>query len=279
MATNQGKEESGLKILKKCLKFFSWFVLVTCLFIIAGCSGKKKSFSEEEISSEEKTLFLDVPTSIEADANGNVTIDGKTLPDTDVKIGLGIVGDSATSDKEGNFTLEYNLPLEDESSTIKITAKKDGDKKAKSVKVEPNSAKIASQKAASSSSESIAKASESSASSAGQAEQTKIEAVAQKYTTSYTVVFKDYSIIYLINEKTKTIVMISSDDSKSASTSQYTGDFNSGIDFNMDGLAMHAHYKYVDIPNTLIIADERGNVNAARQADPAHTIKYYRLYK
>jgi hypothetical protein len=154
-----------------------------------------------------------------------------------------------------------------------------GKKTVKSVEVKPNSVKLASQKAASLSSESTAKASESSASSAAQAEQTKIEAVAQKYTTSYTVVFKDYSIIYLINEKTKTIVMISTTEPESESTSQYTGDFNSGIDFNMDNLAMHAHYKYVDNPNTLIIADKTGNVNEARQEDPAHTIKYYRLYK
>ncbi|MFD1431810.1 hypothetical protein [Lacticaseibacillus yichunensis] len=264
--TNRGKKESGLRHLKKFLGILGGLLLVGSLFMLTGCS-------------EEKALFLDVPTSIEADTGGNVTIKGKTLPDTDVKIGLGIIGDSTTSDEKGNFSLKYELSSEDESSTIKITAKSDDDKKTKSVTVKPNAAKMSSQKAASSSSESAAKASESSASASSQADQAKIEAVAKNYTTSYQVKFQDYTVIYLINEKTKTIAMTTSDEPEHVSTSQYTGNFNDGIDFNMDGLAMHAHYHYVDQPAALIVTDESGNENKAVQIDPATSVQYYHLYK
>jgi hypothetical protein len=105
---------------------------------MTGCSGRKTSSEEKASYSEGKTIFLDVPTSVETDADGNATIKGKTLPDSNVKIGLGIVGDSTKSNKEGDFTLEYKLQIEDKPSTIKITAKNDGKKTVPDLKLKCN---------------------------------------------------------------------------------------------------------------------------------------------
>lgn len=247
-------------------------VKLLCVSLLAGGFASMISGC-----SEKKALFLNVPVSVEANADGKAEIKGKTLPNADVKIGMGIIGDSTEADGKGNFTLKYKL-VDDDAETIKVTTKADDDKKIKEIKIKPNAAKIASEKAAALSSERASKASESSSNASSQADQSKIDSVADKYTTAYQVKFQDYTIIYLINENTKTIVMTTSDDTQHLSKSQYTGNFNDGIDFNMDGLAMHAHYRYVDQPTALIINDESGNENKGLQTDPEIAVQYFHIY-
>lgn len=107
---------------------------------------------------------------------------------------------------------------------------------------------------------------------------TRIEKMAKKYTTAYIFKLKDYDIIYLINEHTKRLTYTTSDD-HSISTSTYSGNFNNGIEFNMDRLAMRAHYKYLNQAPTLIISDKNGIENKTYQRKPQLVIQYYELSK
>ncbi|MHC6174921.1 hypothetical protein ACYSJN_15460, partial [Lactiplantibacillus plantarum] len=107
---------------------------------------------------------------------------------------------------------------------------------------------------------------------------TRIEKMTKKYTTAYVFKLKDYDIIYLINEHTKRLTYTTSDD-HSISTSTYSGNFNDGIEFNMDGLAMRAHYKNLNKAPTLIISDKNGIENKAYQRNLQQVIQYYELSK
>lgn len=239
------------------------FLVITVFIILIIYFGSKN----------EKELFIEVPKSVQASKNGNVILRGRTLPDTDVKIGLGILGDKEKSNSSGKFKLKYTL-YGNSSDTLKITAENDSDKKVAKVTVKPSKNDNNSSISEKSSSSFV----DSSSANSGVENSTAINKMASQYTTAYVVKFKDYDIIYLINENTNTIAYTTSDD-HSISTSTYTGNFNDGIDFNMDGLAMHAHYKYVDAPSALIVSDASGNENKAYKNDPNTIIKYYRLYK
>lgn len=228
-------------------------ILILAAIIILGFGGYL-------LVSNSKTLFIKVPSNIETEKNGKVTIIGKTLPDTTVKIGYGIVGDKQKSDKKGNFKLVYDLTT-NSKETLKITAENATDKKIANTTVYlPKSNANSGKKVASKSKQ----------------KDTKIKEMAKKYTTAYVVKLKDYDIIYLINEHTKRLIYTTSDD-HSISTTTYNGNFNDGIDFNMDGLAMRAHYKYLNQASTLIISDENGTENKAYQRSPEHVIQYYEL--
>lgn len=217
------------------------------------------------LTSNNKPLFIKVPANIEAKKNGKVIIMGQTLPDTSVKIGYGIIGDKQKSDKNGNFKLKYELTT-NSKETLKITAENDSTKKSVTTVVFPSKSDVNSEK-------------ESSTKHKTSNKKDKTPGIStSKYTTAYVVKFKDYDIIYLINEHTKIIAYTTSDD-HSISTTTYTGDFNKGIDFNLDGLSMHAHYKYMNQASTLIISDNKGNENKAYQRDPEQVIQYYDLSK
>lgn len=72
-----------------------------------------------------------------ADESGMVTITGKTKPKAKVSVGFGIVGDTTTADKDGKFSLDYEL-TSSKSKKLTIRARK-GSKSAKAkVLVKPS---------------------------------------------------------------------------------------------------------------------------------------------
>lgn len=87
----------------------------------------------------------------------------------------------------------------------------------------------------------------------------KTDSEDSKYENSFTVSFNDYEIYYLIDEDDSTISIFTSDAPSDVYVSQYTGDFNNGINFDWDGLKMRAHYNYWNQDSKLIIHDESGN--------------------
>jgi mRNA-degrading endonuclease RelE of RelBE toxin-antitoxin system len=89
-----------------------------------------------------------------------------------------------------------------------------------------------------------------------------------RYEKAYRVRFQEYDICYLIDEDAHTVsVFDTTEEYTYIYTSAYTGDFNNGIDFEVNGLKHHAHYKYWDVDTTLIVADESGNENKAEKRD------------
>lgn len=87
----------------------------------------------------------------------------------------------------------------------------------------------------------------------------KTDSEDSKYENSFTVSFNDYEIYYLIDEDDSTISIFTSDAPSDVYVSQYTGDFNNGINFDWYGLKMRAHYNYWNQDSKLIIHDESGN--------------------
>ena len=79
----------------------------------------------------------------------------------------------------------------------------------------------------------------------------------------YVVDFKDYSLYYMIDEINHIVKFRTSDD-PSVSESIYTGDMDSRIVFNLDGLRMTAHNHYVGNVSTAIFTDANGTQNKAR---------------
>ena len=80
---------------------------------LAACSpssnsGSKNSGEKSTTESSNKPT-LEIPVSVVADGSKTAAITGKTTPNTKVQIGYGIIGDKVTSDKEGNFTLKYEI--------------------------------------------------------------------------------------------------------------------------------------------------------------------------
>ena len=69
-----------------------------------------------------KKLILKISDGQTANINGDVTIIGKTLPNANIQIGMGIIGDSTKSDSSGDFTLKYKIPEDEKSVNIKIVA-------------------------------------------------------------------------------------------------------------------------------------------------------------
>lgn len=78
---------------------------------------------------DQKKLALNITDDQVADEDGKVKIKGSTsLPNTQVTIGMGIIGDSTTSDSKGDFLLSYDLLNSLKTDSIKVTASI-GDKK------------------------------------------------------------------------------------------------------------------------------------------------------
>lgn len=85
------------------------------------------------------------------------------------------------------------------------------------------------------------------------------ETTASIYEKGYRVRFTTYDIYYLIDEDAKTIsIFDTTEEYTDIYVSEYSGDFNNGIEFDWGGLKMSAHYKYIDQDDTLIIRDESG---------------------
>ena len=78
---------------------------------------------------DQKKLALNITDDQVADEDGKVRIKGSTsLPNTQVTIGMGIIGDSTTSDSKGDFILSYDMLNSLKTDSIKVTASI-GDKK------------------------------------------------------------------------------------------------------------------------------------------------------
>ena len=108
---------------------------------LAACSpssnsGSKNSEKSTTESSNKPTLVI--PESVVADSSKTAEITGKTTPNTKVKIGYGIIGDKVTSDKDGNFTLKYELDEVNDQDIVEITAKNDGGKITKEITIKQN---------------------------------------------------------------------------------------------------------------------------------------------
>ncbi|WP_195362917.1 Ltp family lipoprotein [Lactococcus lactis] len=107
---------------------------------LAACSpssnsGSKNSDKSTTESSNKPTL--EIPESVVADSSKTAEITGKTTPNTKVKIGYGI-GDKVTSDKDGNFTLKYELDEVNDQDIVEITAKNGGGKTTKEITIKQN---------------------------------------------------------------------------------------------------------------------------------------------
>lgn len=108
---------------------------------LAACSpssnsGSKNSEKSTTESSNKPTL--EIPESVVADSTKTAEITGKTTPNTKVKIGYGIIGDKVTSDKDGNFTLKYELDEVNDQDIVEITAKNGGGKTTKEITIKQN---------------------------------------------------------------------------------------------------------------------------------------------
>ncbi|MDU0408424.1 hypothetical protein N42HA_01437 [Lactococcus lactis] len=108
---------------------------------LAACSpssnsGSKNSEKRTTESSNKPTLVI--PESVVANSSKTAEITGKTTPNTKVKIGYGIIGDKVTSDKDGNFTLKYELDEVNDQDIVEITAKNDDGKITKEITIKQN---------------------------------------------------------------------------------------------------------------------------------------------
>lgn len=117
---------------------------VTMLTAISLAACSPSSNSESKNSGEKNTTessskpTLEIPVSVVADGSKTASITGKTTPNTKVQIGYGIIGGKVTSDKEGNFTLKYEIDEANDQDTIEVTAKNDGGKTTKEITIKQN---------------------------------------------------------------------------------------------------------------------------------------------
>lgn len=95
--------------------------------------GKK---TKQQSSAKISDLVLETPKEAISDDTGEVKISGKTSPNAEVSIGMGIVGDKTTADKSGDFMLLYELSSPE--TTLTINSKRDGDSKSTKIKVKMN---------------------------------------------------------------------------------------------------------------------------------------------
>lgn len=122
-------------------KTFLLGVTAIAVLTLTACSSSSSKTKEEDTKVSQSSITkvtLKLPKDVTVDKTGTATIEGTTLPNTDVRIGMGIVGDSATSDEEGKFTLTYDLDEDSEDETIEITASGDDDDITKKVIVKQN---------------------------------------------------------------------------------------------------------------------------------------------
>ena len=98
-----------------------------------------KDVSVKHAKIKQKKLELNISDDQVADENGKVKIKGNTtLPNTKVTIGMGILGDSTTSDSKGNFTLLYDIVSNLKSDSIKVNASIGDKKVTKTINVKQN---------------------------------------------------------------------------------------------------------------------------------------------
>lgn len=90
----------------------------------------------------------------------------------------------------------------------------------------------------------------------------------KKNMEAYEVTFQDYAIEYLIDKNTSTVYERTTDDS-SISQSQFTGDMDTAIDFNLDGLQMHAYHHYAG-SDAVAYFNNPGISNKATKQDPKY---------
>lgn len=124
------------------------------------------TFETKDSTSESKEqLFLKVSTEVQASKDNKVEIKGSTLPKAKVSIGMGILGDSVTADKDGKFTLKMELSTPEETA-VEINSKLNGEKKSVEVTIVPdekNAKKYREEQAKESSEQEVARASSESA--------------------------------------------------------------------------------------------------------------------
>lgn len=101
-------------------------------------SSSSTSSSKKSVTKSNKKPTLEIPSSVVADGSKTAAITGKTTPNTKVQIGYGIIGDEVTSDKEGKFTLKYEIDEANDQDTIEVTAKNDGGKTTKEITIKQN---------------------------------------------------------------------------------------------------------------------------------------------
>lgn len=74
--------------------------------------------TKQQSSAKISDLVLETPKEAISDDTGEVKISGKTSPNAEVSIGMGIVGDKTTADKSGDFMLLYELSSPETTLTI-----------------------------------------------------------------------------------------------------------------------------------------------------------------
>lgn len=139
------------------IKPLTSFIIAIVLIIVgvAGASGSdtpsdeadsdsstkttqsSKTIQSSNSKEEKKIITLKVPKSVTASSSGTAIIEGTTLPNTDVRIGMGIIGDSVTSDGKGKFSLSYDM-TNDSDEVIEITAQDGSDNVTEKVTIKQN---------------------------------------------------------------------------------------------------------------------------------------------
>ena len=354
-----------LKDYWKQLSIKSKAIVIAVLAIVVAlfCAGvsiksyldNQKLSPEMRLFKKDGTMFLLISKQTSENKDGIAYIKGNTAPNSRVKVGYGILGDSTTADRDGNFTLHYDDNIK-KNTNIKITSETRGksisklitvlpkpqiqkeilrknkqikmykhlsnkvdalnlygqtyaEAKQKIFKISPeiyvtsksnnseipqttdsdeitdvninqdddgvsvllslepgdeakqafadNQAELKAKKAA--------KKAKKAAEKAKLAQQQADEDAKQEYiknVEAYEVRFRDYALEYLIDKNTSTIYFSTSDDSF-VSQSAFTGDMDSRIEFNLDGLAMIAYHHYAGQSAVAYFNDATGNSNKA----------------
>lgn len=112
-------------------KFTGFLTLLLVGFTLSACTAngeetsnsdtKESTTSSTVTSSSKAELLLQMDEEFQSDENGDVKILGTTLPDSKVKIGRGIIGDSTTADKTGKFELSSKIKDEEKEVTINVS--------------------------------------------------------------------------------------------------------------------------------------------------------------
>lgn len=120
-------------------------IILSGIFIAVYPTDSKtaKTNTEQPTESKTKDLKLDIAKDFTSDDHGKVTITGKTTPNAQVTIGMGIVGDKTTADNSGKFTLNYSLE-EKKDDTLSINSSLDGKSTSTKVTVKLNDVALAS---------------------------------------------------------------------------------------------------------------------------------------
>lgn len=333
------------KILIVAVSFLALSVAATGSMIKSHANNESLSPQMVQFK-KDGTMFIELPEKVSENDEHIAHISGQTAPKAHVQIGYGIFGDTTTADNNGNFTLNYDDNIQ-ENTNIKITASLNGKKISRLVTVLPGPkvqaaiesknkqisqyqktaqgiATLAIKDKSFSEAKTMILAVSPSVEVKSQSNNNDIPNVSDsdkvtdfKYNTTdtgvsvvlylepndtekkvvadkkaqeqkdkdavearnnfknnveaYEVRFKDYAIEYLIDKNTSTIYETTTDD-PSVSQSKFTGDMDSRINFNLDGLEMIAFHHYVGNDDVAIFNDASHNSNKARKMDP-ETVK------